>query len=51
MVTFYTLLQHEKSKWLFNIHEKKNYSRVIVIGIFKENQLKDIYVTNKMQKV
>ena len=29
MVTFYILLQYEKSKWLFNIHEKKN-SRVIV---------------------
>ena len=47
MVTFYTFLHHEKSKWLLNVHEKI----LVVIGIFQENQLKDKYVTNKMEKV
>ena len=30
---------------------KKNSSGLVVIGIFQENQLKDKYVTNKMEKV
>ena len=30
---------------------KKNPSGHVVIGIFQENQLKDKYVTNKMEKV
>ena len=50
MVTFYTFLHHEKSKWLLNVHEK-NSSGLVVIGIFQENQLKDKYVMNKMEKV
>ena len=29
---------------------KKNPSGHVVIGIFQENQLKDKYVTNKMEK-
>ena len=47
MVTFYTFLDHEM---LLNVHEK-NSSGLMVIGIFQENQLKDKYVTNKMEKV
>ena len=42
MVTFYAFLQHEKSKWLFSIRKR---------NILKENQLKDKYVTNKIEKV
>ena len=49
MVTFYTFLHHEKSNWLLNVHEKIS-SGHSVIGILKENQLKDKYVTNKMEK-
>ena len=30
---------------------KKNSSGFVVIGIFQEHQLKDKYVTNKMEKV
>ena len=50
MGTFYTFPHHEKSNWLLNVHEK-NSSGLVVIGIFQENQLKDKYVTNKMEKV
>ena len=50
MVTFYTFLQHEKSKGFLNVHEK-NSSGLAIIRISQENQLKDKYVTNKMEKV
>ena len=30
MVTFHTFLHHEKSQWLFNVHEKKiSYGLVV----------------------
>ena len=35
----------------FSMSMKKNSSGLVVIGIFQENQLKDKYVTNKMEKV
>ena len=35
----------------FSMSMKKNSSGLAVIGIFQENQLKDKYVTNKMEKV
>ena len=50
MVTFDTFLDHEKSKWLLSVHEK-NSSGLVVKGIFQENQQKDKYLTNKMEKV
>ena len=37
MVTFYNFLQHGKSNWLLNVHEKIFF------------QLKDKYVTDKME--
>ena len=46
MVTFHTFLHHEKSKWVLNVHEKNSFG-LVVIGILKENQLKDEHVTNK----
>ena len=54
MVTFCTVLHHEKSKWLLSRHEKKKKKKssgLVVIGFFQENQLKDKYVTNKMEIV
>ena len=36
-VTFYNFLQHGKSNWLLNVHEKIFF------------QLKDKYVTDKME--
>ena len=44
MVTFYTSLHHEKSKWLFNVHEK-NFFWTCSKVFLKEHQLKDKYVT------
>ena len=35
----------------FSMAIKKDSSGLVVEGIFKENQLKDKYVTNKMEKV
>ena len=35
---------------VLNVHEK-NSSGLVVICTFQENQLKDKYVTNKMEKV
>ena len=56
MATFYTFLHHEKSNWLLNVHEKNflwtpDFWISSELGILKENQLKDKYVTNKMEKV
>ena len=50
MATFYTLLHHEKSKWLLNVREN-NSSGLAVIGIFQKNQLKNKYVEIKMENV
>ena len=47
MVTFYTFLHHEVNG--FSMSMKKN-SGLVVIGILKENQLKDKYVTNQRKK-
>ena len=35
----------------FLMSMKKDSSGLVVIGIFQETQLKDIYATNKMEKV
>ena len=48
MVTFYTFLHHRKSNWLI-VHEK--ISSGLIVRYFKENQLKDKYVTNKIEQV
>ena len=47
MVTFYTFFHHEENG--FSMSMKKN-SGLVVIGILKENQLKDKYVTNQRKK-
>ena len=36
---------------VFSMSMKKISSGLAIIGILKENQLKDKYVTNKMEKV
>ena len=35
----------------FSMSTKKYSSGLVVIGIFQENQLKDKYVTNKIENV
>ena len=50
MVIFYTFFTVEKVNG-FSMCMKKISSGLVVIGILKENQLKDKYVISKMGKV
>ena len=49
MVTFYTFLHPERSKWVFNVHNF--FFSGLVVRYFERKSTEGKYVTNKTEKV